>query len=349
MGRPKKMEENDVLNTSLEGEEVSLDLSSEPTAGMDYDIDTRPIMPVMPKEEVTKVSAKGKHFVNCLRNERVIVRHINRASEKIKDPKHVLFGGMANGAIHGYTVPMAPNGMLVSVLTKEEQEFLEHVMGLEANALSVFREKNNYWDTSSEVNFAEVELGKNDTILDLSIPTDYIKYKVLLTNKDSICPSMKAYQDTPKASYEYILISEGDSDKAAIRNVNTRKEAYKLLGKIEDDYDILRFIVESLEGRPISEKTKIELLQAKVDDLIQANAGLFVKTASDDMLPTKVLIKKGIRAGVISKRGDYLYLTSDNTPLCANGQEPTLNVAAAYLNLPRNQELKFIIEAKVTK
>ena len=59
------------------------------------------------------------------------------------------------------------------------------------------------------------------------------------------------------------------------------------------------------------------------------------------------IVKKAIEAGVISNRGNFLYYKEDNSPLCSNGEEPTLNIAAKFLNLPKNQELKFSIEAKI--
>lgn len=65
------------------------------------------------------------------------------------------------------------------------------------------------------------------------------------------------------------------------------------------------------------------------------------------MLPTKVLIKKAIEASLISKRGNFLYLRSDNSPLCEANEEPTINVAARYLNNPRHQDIKFALEAKL--
>nr|DAI58782.1 MAG TPA: hypothetical protein [Crassvirales sp.] len=47
-------------------------------------------------------------------------------------------------------------------------------------------------------------------------------------------------------------------------------------------------------------------------------------------------MKRAISNGIISKRGDYLYLRSDNTPLCETNEEPTLGVAARYLNNPKH-------------
>ena len=42
-----------------------------------------------------------------------------------------------------------------------------------------------------------------------------------------------------------------------------------------------------------------------------------------------------------------LFLEEDNSPLCTSGEESTLNVAAKYINLPTNQNLKFGLEAKL--
>ena len=88
-------------------------------------------------------------------------------------------------------------------------------------------------------------------------------------------------------------------------------------------------------------------MQAKINDLIQSNSKFFLKVVTDKLLPTKVLIKNAIDAGVIAKRGDYLYLRKDGSPLCNLDQEPTLNIAAMYLNEPKNQDIKFSIEAQL--
>ena len=58
-------------------------------------------------------------------------------------------------------------------------------------------------------------------------------------------------------------------------------------------------------------------------------------------------IKKALESGIISKRGDYYYMRKDGMPLCGDNQEPTFNIAAAFLNEPKNQELKFSIEAQL--
>ena len=299
------------------------------------------------EKEVVRVSEKTNNLINCLRNEKIIVKHINKQTGNIRDPKHVLYGGMSENAKKVYTVPLLKSGAFCDVLTRDEKDYLEYALGLEANALSVYKKEDNFWDTSNDQGISKVILYKHDNYLDLSNPVDYIKYKILLANKDRIAPSAQALQDTPKATYEFVLLSDNEENSMAKANINTKMQCYKEFGKVEDNPDILKLIIETIDGRLLAAGTKLEIMQTKINDLIQQNSKLFLKVITDKLLPTKVLINKAIAAGIISRRGNYLYLKKDNTPLCNNNQEPTFNVAAAFLNEPKHQELKFSIEAQL--
>ena len=295
----------------------------------------------------TRVSEERDNLINCLRNEKVIGRFISRAKGMITDPRHILFGGMASGSKMRITTPLLRSGGFADVLTKDEKKFLEYKLGLEPNALSVHNRNNNFWSDANEQGIGRVELIKGDNPFDLSNPIDYIKYKILLANKDQIAPSMQALQDKPKATYKFVIINEGDTAKAANTRVTLKARAYMEFGKIQDNADILRTIIETIDGRPTSKNSKIEFLQEKVGKLIQADARLFVRVATDPLLSTKVLIKKAIEGGLISNRGGMLYLKSDGTPLCEDNEEPTMSIAAKYLSMPKHQELMFALQAKL--
>lgn len=289
-----------------------------------------------------KVSVKEtSEPINCLRNERVVVKFVPKTNNKITDKRHLAYGGMMENAIRVFTVPMLSSGSYKNVLTDNEKAYLELTMGLEPNALSVHAKKDNYWDNLI------VRLTKQDTVLDLSDPNDYIKYKVLLANKNFIAPSMKALKDTPKATYQFVIIENGDEYSDVRDKVSTTMKCFEEFGKVKEDFDTLRCIIETIDGREVASNTKIEFLQQKAYENINNDAKLFLKTITDPYLKTKVLIKKAVEAGVISVRGNYYYLRSDGTPLCGDNEDPTFSVAAAFLSLPKNQELKFSIEAKI--
>ena len=305
------------------------------------------IVPEIPVVEESKPVARKKREltklepVNYLRNERIIVRYVPKESGLVSNPHHILYGGMAESAVKYFTVPQLESGKLVNVLTDEEKEYLEEIMGLEYNALSIYKKEGNYWSNR------QVRLLKQDNILDLSDPEQYIKYKILLANKDEIAPSLQALQDTPKATYKFVLIKEGEETSTARQEMSATMQAYMEYGKYEEDASTLRTIIETLDGRPLAVNTKIEFLQTKINKLIQADAKLFLKVITDPLLSIKVLIKRAVEANLISNRGGFFYLREDGSPLCGNNEDPTFNMAAKFLASPKNQSIKFSLEAKL--
>ena len=191
-----------------------------------------------PKKTQKKVEVSDDALVSCLRNERIIVRHVPKLTGMWgNNPKHVLSGGMAEGAVRTFVVPRLSSGMFVNVITDKEKAFLEEIMGLEYNALSIYKKVDNFWDDSNENGINKVRLTKQDNYFNLSDPEDYIRYKILLANKDYIAPSLQALQDTPKATYQFVIISEGEETKVAKNNMSTTMMCYKEFGKIEEDID----------------------------------------------------------------------------------------------------------------
>lgn len=327
--------------------------------GVEIGLDNDEIMggekltPILPQEPKPKEAASRKQVettgepICCLRNERVIVRFVPRQSGIVTNPKHILYGGMAEGAIRKFTVPKLSSGMFVNVLTDNEKAYLEEVMGLEYNALSIYKKVDNFWDDSNEGGISTVRLTKGDNYLNLADPEDYIRYKILLANKDFIAPSLQELEDHPKRTYQFVIVQEGEETRNANKEMSATMQSYMEFGKIQDNVQMLRTIIEILDGRPTAKNTKPEFLQQRVNKLIQADARLFLRVIKDSLLPTKVLIKRAIEGGLISNRGGMLYLKSDGTPLCGDNEEPTLNVAAKFLSSPKHQELKLSLEAKL--
>lgn len=294
-------------------------------------------------KKITKVEKLDKEetLINCLRNNRVIVRHLPKTSGMFNGKNHVFSGGMADNVAKTFTVPINKANTYINPLTESERQYLEYIMGLESNTLSIYNRVNNFWE-----NF-EVRLTKGDNYLDLSSPDDYIKYKVLLINTDYIAKSTSELEDKYKVTYQFVLINEGDELKDAKNNLSITMQCYKAFGKIENEADKLRVIIELIKGVPVSNTSSLDFLQTEINDLITTDGKRFLSLLKDEYLDNKVLIKKCIEKGLIVKRGDYLYLSSTNTPLCNAGEDPTFNVAAKFLALPKNQEMKFSLEAKL--
>lgn len=294
-----------------------------------------------------KVHKEEKPLINCLRPEIIIVQHIAQPNA-INDPKHVLHGGMAETARHTYTVPrLRSTGNFVNVLTDSEKAYLEYAMGLEEDALSIYRKDNNFWDNTTEGGISTVTLSKEGTQLHLDNPVDYIRYKILLAHKNHICPDQQTLIDRPKATYQFVLISNSQVTSMAKTKMTTKMQCYMEYGKIENNVDMLKGIVELLTSKPVAATISLDALQTTIGQLIESDSKLFLATVKNELLPTQILIKKAVSEGFISKRGDYFYLRSDGSPLCEGGENPTLSTAAKYLNNPKRQEMKLSLMAKI--
>lgn len=295
-----------------------------------------------------KEPSYSNETVNCLRNERIIVRFVPSPTAMVQRKGHILYGGMAENATRSFVVPrLNKTGMFKNVLTDSEKSFLEKAMGLEINALSIYKKENNFWDDSNPNGIGRVTLHKQDNYLDLSIPEQYIQYKILLANKDYIAASMEELEERPKATYQFVIISEGAEAQKNLSRMDITMECYTEYGAVKKDKDTLKTIIEQLEKRPISPNVKIDYLQNKINDYIQADPRKFYTVITDKYLPAKVLIKKAVEAGLVGTKNNTYYLRKDGSPLCEMNEESTLNNAAKYISSIKHQELKYLLEAQL--
>lgn len=301
-----------------------------------------------PKTRKTKTKTKEKveqeTTYSCLRNEIINVRPVLRNKKGL--PKgHELYGGMAEGSFSGFTVPLIEGGggALVQVLDSKEAECLEQIMGLEEGDLSFFKAVDNFWENRF------VKLVKGDNFFNLSNPLDYINYKILLANKDKICPSQEEYELTPKETYSFVVTSKFKEKEKLEEEVNNEVDAFIKLGSITSNPPKMRTIIELIERKPVSSTTDSTSLKGMLSTIIKQKPSKFLEVFEDELLDNRVLINLCLTAGLIYKRGDYYYLKEDNSPLCLAGESPTVVTAAKYLDLPQNNELKLKLESSVKR
>lgn len=264
----------------------------------------------------------------------VTVKYIKRkkgmASNVGED--HVISGGMLNGSVKKFQAPLLKNNSIANVLTKEEKDHLESLTGLD---LSVY---GDFWYDH------QVSLYKDDNLLNLSNPIDYISYKILTFLKNDIAPTWA--ERNLKQTYQFVITSSDEELTEKKAGFDNKKEAFKLYGKIEDDKDKLIGILGLLTNKPISKETTLKWLQTKVEEFIDSKPESFVVLMQDKSLDTKFLINNAIDKGVIIKTGNK-YSTNDGLDLCENGQLPTFENAVTYIDNPKHQDVRSFIEAKM--
>ena len=238
---------------------------------------------------------------------------------------------------------MTPSGQYAKVLTDDEQAFLEQRMGLKPGDMSPTKVEDNFWDREGVC----VLLNKFNNFLDLSMPMDYVKYKILLACHDFVCPSLADFARMPMESYRFVIVKEDEEMDKRKSDMDDKKEAYKAFWRVEDDSDTLRAVIEFVENRQLAPTTKLTVLKSRCDQLINNNAKVFLSVITDPLLPTKVLIRQATELGVVVRRNQFYYMREGDLPLCGQNEESTLPVAARWLNQPKNQDLLFKIQELV--
>jgi len=277
--------------------------------------------------------------LKTLPNKKVRVKPNYKNSGWVKNPKHAAYFKL-EGTFDKLMVPQLRNGQLANVLTDEEKEYLESVMLMEENDLSIYKKKDNFWHSFS------VSLGKEPLILDLSDPNDYIKYKVLLANSYVVAPDVKSINNGGK--YKYYIEDEEEVTRIQSQKANIYKQAWMGYAKIEDSKEKLRtfLIVFNETFTPVTKKldrsSKLDFLQKEVSQIVENRTNDFVDIITDKNYDTKALIAEGVQTGVIEKKGSKYYLTGGVDKI---GDD--FVGAIEFLNSPQNQETRLLIEERI--
>ncbi|MBV1929346.1 MAG: hypothetical protein KUG81_07540 [Gammaproteobacteria bacterium] len=269
----------------------------------------------------------------------VSVKYIPNEKNGIKDPKHVAYGGMLNGAEDAIPAPTMDNGKMKNLLTTVEKEGLESI--LKGVDLSIY---GKFWKEGGgayEMGILPIYLGKDELRLDMSDPYDYIKKKVLMA-----CPLVANNHDEIKhrATNKWVLTSASQEMAQEIDKVGNKVQAYKLYVKYEDQKEVLRYTLRNL-GRNTNRSHKLDFLQAELHKELEKNPSLLVTIMGDEYLKTKVLLDTCYEFGAVNKV-EKKYYTLDDEPI-SDGDAPFIDVASKYLASNLGQEMRLALEAKL--
>jgi len=249
-------------------------------------------------------------------------------------PDHIIAGGMIDNAVTKYVVPINRHGGLVNVLTNEEKAFYEKE--LPGTNLSIY---GDFWYDQS------VLLTKQDTLFDLSNMMDYLQIAILRANKQEIAHNYASRFD--RAEYKFMIVEEGEVLKDDKKRYDSKKNAWKEYGRIEDQKDLLIGVLKLLENKPISEDSALDWIQGKVEAHVDESPKKFLNVIKDPSFETRILINKAIDKKLIVRNGNK-YATIDGLDLAEEGEVPTFAIAVRYLEKPKNQAVRDILEAKIS-
>lgn len=267
-----------------------------------------------------------------------------------------------DGAIMTISVPISrASGELINPLTTEEQEYFEDPAksGMDFNRgdLSPYKKPDYKNDKVPYWYWKEVVLRKPDTIvdsttvlttLDLSIPEQYLDYKILLANSGYggiVAENWESRYDN--GAYRIVLVEDGYDVETKASTAQDNIEAYKLFDKIQHSQEKLyEFLsVYWLENpkstvRP-SIDAKVPFMVAQVEDIISKNAKEFISIMNNDY-SDKLMIHEGIKLGILKIIGSTFVLMPDETPVGSSLKEVIL-----YFKDDRHQEDKLKLVAQI--
>jgi len=231
------------------------------------------------------------------------------------------------------TVPISQStGQLIDPLTPEEREYLENkqLSGMDFNVgdLSPYKKPDHrigsipFW-----YNF-EYRIIKNQGIidentilaeLDLSNPTDYINYKVLLANSGNGGIVAKSWDERfDQGTYKIVLVESTYAVETKASKADKLAEAYKYFGKMMSSqskmYEFLSiYWLENKNALKPHKDAKIDFLKSEIQGVIDKDIDGFIKLMSEGY-DEKLVIHQGMVSGALTRSGNT-FMTFDGTPI----------------------------------
>jgi hypothetical protein len=191
-------------------------------------------------------------------------------------------------------------GQLMNPLTDDEALFLEKKLAKKEGDLSIYKApKENFWSRYY------VKLDKDETLLDLSDPDQYIRYKVLLTNKELIAPSFEDRLNIPSARWMMVDVDHEVATEA--REAELMQSVWMEFGAIQNSHNKMRNVLKIYSEKSVPKNAKTDFLKAEVKKVVELNPNKFIQIIKDDNFDMRCFIEDALEVGAIAKTGKNKY------------------------------------------
>lgn len=259
-------------------------------------------------------------------------QYIPRKIRGISDPRHLLYDGKLDSSIDSFSVLRGESGKYVLNLTEEEENFIIDGLGLNPTDLNLGNRNNEYLKNLT------VEMPKAGLRLNLNDPWDFLVDKVLQSYTNVIAPGKKSANK--KASYRYMRIKADEEVDIQLENADLRKEAYKMLGSLEDSREkMIMYLLN--EGVRLHRQISTKDVRKLVNDRVEKDYKRFIDTLSENLFTEKGIINMGVVVGSIQEKNKLYYY--DEQPMASDGEPATLTNAALFLKDKVNSQVRIAI------
>lgn len=219
-----------------------------------------------------------------------------------------------------------------------EREYFENILGLNLNPYDNENSMNKHYKNGKVLPTDVIIV--NELKLDLSNPTDMVKYKVLLSNFESIAPSKKDYKENWRPKYLFFMEEENDGvDKDAIEKAKMQAKAGKYYSEIlEEKVKMLQLLC--VMRKVYAPSVSIELLRDAVSKEYIDSPEKFVKSYENPYKELMWTIERGKQIGILDFNNKMKMATIADKSF-------KYDEALAFFSQAQNQDELFELELQI--
>jgi hypothetical protein len=223
-----------------------------------------------------------------------------------------------------------------------EQEWFERQLGLNKGFLDPNRQlqlpNGQMVPYSYYLKEGVIKVDKTGIILDLKIPQDLLKYKVLLSCRKQIASSLEEAKSRP--TFKYAIVDSKKQQQAEMNELKIKMDAIKSFNKIENSLnDMLDFL--AIYENNVTESDNIEFVKSKCFQISQSNPKEFIRIVNDGNKSYTITLLKAHKKGIIRRERDLTYVLPNGQNIGPQSQ------AISWLQNPENFDQLEIIKSKI--
>lgn len=214
-----------------------------------------------------------------------------------------------------------------------EQEFFEKELGIDLNP--TLPKLQNFWRGDKR---GRVTLKKEGAELNLRLPMDMLRFKILMANIAYIAPSYDVRRN--KASYEFMIIDQGSVVSRRVEQAELVAKASKRYLEITSSIPSMKGFIKAI-GRTIPGNHNEDWLKGEILTVLEESHSRFLSIVDDPLYNKRMFVQEAVDAGAINKMNDKRYVSDNGIEL------GDLLSTISWLSDPEHQESRLRIKAQI--
>ena len=183
-----------------------------------------------------------------------------------------------------------------------------------------------------------VTLKKEGLTLNLRLPMDMLRFKILTANGQYIAPN---YEDRRnKATYEFMIVDQGSVVSRRVEEADLKARASQRYLEITSSVPSMKGFIKAI-GRTIPGNHTKDWLKGEILTVLEDSHSKFLSIVDDNLYAKRVFVQEAVEAGAINKMNDKRYVLDNGVEL------GDLLSTIAWLSNPEHQESRLRVKSQI--